>query len=233
MDSEKTPRALTSVPVRSLALATGLLPIVAVHLTYIVSAAEGHVPWCFPYVDSCASISATGRHGIAFFLFKGTMIPAAMLLMAYWHVSGKWLLLLGDSRAQANLVVTIGVIAAVFLIVYTVALGAAGDALRLQRRIGIIVYFAFTYLSQLLLVWRIGKVAPTEPTRRWLLGLCVAALFIGLSTLVLDAAIDNYEDYEDAFEWVLALLIHLYFLVTWRSWSHAGLALRFSSESRR
>ncbi len=213
--------------IQYLALATGLLPIIAIHTTYLVSASQGHVPWCFPYIDSCSSISATGRHGIAFFLFKGTMIPAAMLLMAYWYVSGQWLLALGDSRKQARIIMIIGAIGALFLIVYTVALGAAGDALRLQRRIGIIVYFTFTYLSQLLLVWRLGKVKRDEPRRPWLFYLCAISLGIGVFTLILDAVIPNYDDYEDAFEWVLALLIHLYFLVTWLCWRDAGMHMRF------
>lgn len=222
----------TSSSVQYLALMTGLLPIVAVHSTYLVSAAQGHVPWCFPYIESCTSISATGRHGVAFFLFKGTMIPAAILLMVYWYVSGKWLLLLGDSCEKTNLIVAIGAIGAVFLIVYAVALGAPGDALRLQRRTGIIIYFTFTYMSQLLLVWRMGKVAPGAPTRQWLFYFCAVTLVIGLSTLILAAVKDNYEDYEDAFEWVIALLIHLYFIVTWRSWTNTGLDLRFSLGSR-
>ncbi len=211
-----------------IALITGLLPIIAIHSTYLVSAYQGHVPWCFPYIDSCTSISATGRHGVAFYLFKGTMIPSATLLMLFWFLCGRWLTVLGDRPKPVNTLVIIGCIGAIFLIVYTVALGAAGDALRLQRRIGIIVYFTFTYLPQLLLVWRMGKVIPEEPTRKWLLRLSVTTLAIGLSTLVLDAVIDNYEDYEDAFEWVLALLIHIYFLVMWQTWRNTRFGVNYA-----
>lgn len=206
------------VPVRTVALMTGLLPIIAIHLTYLVSAGQGYVPWCFPYFESCTSISATGRHGAAFYLFKGTMIPAAVLLMAYWYLASAWLTKLGDRSGAVKVIFWLGLLGGVFLIVYTVALGAAGDDLRLQRRIGIIFYFTLTYLSQLLLLWRMGKLKPDEDTYPWLLGLCISILSIGLVTLVLGVRMDNYEDYEDAFEWILALLVHVYFLVTAWTW---------------
>ena len=220
-------------PVQYLPLLTGLLPIIAVHATWLVSASEGHVPWCFPYLDSCTSISATGRHGLAFYLFKAMMIPAAVLLVLYWWVTCQWLRLLGDNRMQTATILLLGAIAAIFLVIYTVALGAAGDLLRLHRRVGIIVYFTFTFLSQLLLVWRLEKLAVKDSTCRWLLWLCTLALAIGIVTLVLDAVLDNYEDYENAFEWVLALLIHVYFLVTWRTWTNTGLHLQFSLKGQK
>jgi hypothetical protein len=199
-------------------LVTGFWPILAIHTTYLVSAYEGFVPWCFPYFDSCTSISATGRHGTAFYIFKGMMIPSAILLIIYWALTFEWLKQLGDRQLFAATVSTIGIIGALLLIVYVVALGAAGDEFRLQRRIGVIVYFTFTYLAQLLLVWRLGKLRSNEPTRTLLILTSYFLLATGLVTLLLDATIDNYGDYDDAFEWVLALVIHLFFVITWKSW---------------
>ncbi len=208
---------------------TGLLPIIAIHTTYLVSAWQGYVPWCFPYFESCTSISATGRDGAAFYIFKGTMIPAAVLLMLYWYLAHQWLRQLGDSPMASQTIMVIGVTGAVFLIVYTVALGAAGDTMRLQRRIGIIFYFALTFLSQLLVVWRMGKLRLRENTRNILYALCATALAIGLTTIGLDLAISNYDDYEDAFEWILALLVHLFFLVTVVTWKQTGFKVRYAT----
>ena len=222
------PSNLLDTQIQYLPLLTGLLPIIAVHATWLVSTAQGQIPWCFPYLDSCVSISATGRHGAAFYLFKATMVPAAVLLALYWWVAARWLRLLGDARLQANIILSLGVIAAAFLIVYAVALGAAGDFLRLQRRLGIIMYFGFTGLSQLLLVWRLTKLAVEDASCRWLLRLCALMLSIGLAGLALDLVLDNYDKYENAFEWVLALLMHIYFLVTWRGWANTGLQLQLS-----
>lgn len=188
----------------------------------------GHVPWCFPYFESCSSISATGRHGAAFFLFKATMIPSAMLQMLYWYLASQWLQKLGDKVTPARFIFFLGMLAAIFLVVYCVALGASGDFLRVQRRIAVICYFTFTYLSQLLLVWRMGRLRVEGPSRNWLLGLCITTLTIGVATIVFDLVSDNYDDYEDAFEWTLALLIHLYFLVTVVTWRRTGFEVNYA-----
>jgi Frag1/DRAM/Sfk1 family len=215
--------------IRLVPLLTGLLPILAIHTTYLVSASEGYVPWCFPYIDSCTSISATGRHGSAYFIFKATMIPAVALQITYWALTCRWLKTLGDRLTPARTIMSVGIVAAIFLAIYTAALGAAGDEFRLQRRIGIIVYFAFTFLAQLLLTWRIGLLQRNEPSRAVLVAICCFLLATGLLTLLLDASIDNYAEYEDAFEWILALAIQVFFLVTWKTWKNTGFDLNRSS----
>lgn len=208
---------------RWLPLWTGLIPIIAIHLTYLVAAAEGHVPWCFPYIDSCTSISATGRHGTAFYLFKAIMIPYAAVLGLFWLRTRELLLRLGDTRRAANTVMGIGIVAAVFLVVYTVALGAGGDFFYLQRRIGIILYFSMTALGEMLFTWRLGKQRGIEDKTRPLhLGIVYAFLGIGILTVFLNALMDNYVDYEDAFEWGLALLMKCYFLVMYFTWRQPG-----------
>ena len=142
--------------------------------------------------------------------------------MIYWYVAGIWLQLRGASSAISRSIFLIGSLGALFLIVYAVALGTTGDAFRLQRRIGIIVYFTFTYLAQLLMTWRLAR-APNRPeTFSILLGICLFLLSVGIFTIILDLTIENYEDYEDAFEWVLALAIHLYFLTTYWTWKESG-----------
>ena len=209
--------------IRLIPLFTGLLPILAVHTTYLVSASEGYVAWCFPYIESCASISATGRYGSAFFIFKATVIPAAALQMVYWVLTYQWLKTLGDRLLAAKTIMFVGIIAAIFLIVYTIALGAAGDEFRLQRRIGITVYFAFTFLAQLLLTWRVGLLRrQAQPV---LVAICYFLLGTGLLTLVLNITFDNYAEYENAFEWVFALVIQVFFLVTWKTWQNTGFSV--------
>lgn len=201
----------------SVPLLTGVLPIVAINITYLVSASEGYVPWCVPYWDSCTSISATGRSGTAFFIFKITMIPAAILLMWYWILAAKKLDSFGNT---GHTILVIGVIGAIFLIVYTIALGAVGDMFRLQRHIGIIIFFTFTYLAQLLFTYSVEKFALADPTWPIQLAICSTVLVIGLLTLILDITLENYDDYEDAFEWIIALLLQCYFIVSHWSWKN-------------
>ena len=51
-------------------------PIVVVHVCYLLSAHYGYVDKCNPYIEGCTSISATGRHGPSYFLFKAGTIGA-------------------------------------------------------------------------------------------------------------------------------------------------------------
>lgn len=201
----------------SVPLLIGVFPIVAVHMTYLVSAYEGYVQWCVPYWDSCTSISATGRHGTAFYIFKATIIPTAILLMWYWVLAARKLSRFGQSVPAIPVV---GVIGAIFLIVYTIALGAEGDLFRLQRRIGIIIFFTFTYLAQLLFTSRVKKHELPDPTLPIQLTLCSTVLTLGILTLVLDLLLENYDDYEDAFEWIIALLLQCYFIISHWSWKN-------------
>ena len=74
-----------TVDLSALALANGLLPMVVINLCYLISATVGHIPLCFPYWEGCTSISAAGRYGLMYFMFKGTMIPAgALVCLGAW-----------------------------------------------------------------------------------------------------------------------------------------------------
>ncbi|MEX1237689.1 MAG: hypothetical protein WD994_05420 [Pseudomonadales bacterium] len=211
--------------VRWLPLATGLVPILAIHATYLISAAQGHVPWCFPYTDSCTSISATGRHGAAWYLFKATMIPAALLLALFWRDAAQRLASLGDQGKGPKIIRWLGYIAAIFLVVYTVALGADGDFFQLQRRIGIILYFSLTAFAELLMTWRLGKLTVVDRTRPFHLAICIAFLSIGILTLLLQIVMTDYDKVEDAFEWILALIMQLYFIVMYFCWQQPSFQL--------
>ena len=93
------------------------------------------------------------------------------------------------------------------------SLGVGGEPYQLQRRIGITIYFGFTFIAQRLLTWCLSRGARVMKTGQWQLGLCAVLLGIGLLTLVLGQATDNFGNYEDAFEWVLALLLQSYYLL--------------------
>lgn len=75
-----------------LALEAGLMPLLTIHATFAIAAVEGHTSWCIPYWGSCSSISRTGRHGTAYFVFKGVMLPAALLGVLFWWLNRLWLL---------------------------------------------------------------------------------------------------------------------------------------------
>ncbi|MEY4642413.1 MAG: hypothetical protein RLZZ227_2407 [Pseudomonadota bacterium] len=128
------------------ALFTGLLPLLCVHLTYVLAASYGHVAWCLPYWDSCTSISATGREVPEKLVFKLLMLPAALCAVGFWWLAGQWLRVTYGVRAR--MMVATGTVAALFLLLYVVALGESNEY-RWARQTGIILFFSLTYVAQL------------------------------------------------------------------------------------
>lgn len=218
--------------VRIVPLLAALLPFLAVHATYMVAASYGYVDWCFPYLDSCTSISATGRQPPASYLFRATMLPAAVIIMAYWWLNHAWMksvyreASVGPGPAN-NWMLALGVLACIGLILYVVVLGEAGNAWALQRRVGVILYFSLTFLSQLLLLAQMRRLRPRLaripgwiPGAMWVV--CITLLALGVLTVVLQAWDGAwYETVEDAFEWVLALLLQANFLLGYLAWRAA------------
>jgi hypothetical protein len=224
------------MPVRFIPLLAALLPFVAVQLTYLVAAGNELVPWCIPYIDSCSSISAAGRKPPASYVFRATMLPAAVVMMAYWWCNHAWL---GHLRRRMGLrsmaanhwMLVLGVLACVGLVMYVTVLGERGDAWRTQRRVGTILFFSFTFLSQLLFLDQLRQLKPpgVKPgLLRLMWGVCFLLLALGLLTVLLDAwDEDFYTSVEDAFEWNLSLLLQSNFLLGYFVWRQADWRLKF------
>ena len=129
----------------------------------------------------------------------------------------------------------LGLLACFGLVLYLAVLGEAGEAWARQRRAGAVLFFSFTYLAQLLLLTQIGRLGERRPPlRRWLLPgmwlLCVLLLLLGILTVLLDAWDGEwYDTVEDAFEWWLALLLQLNFLLGYLLWRQAGYSLAVRS----
>ena len=125
------------ITLSGVALATWLLPVLTVHASYLLSATAGLIPLCVPYIDGCTSISASGRYGGAYFLFKVGMLPAAVFVGVFWWLCRHWLLALGDRDGSAlRAIVLVGILAALFLALYTVFLGSRGEFYSFMRRFG-------------------------------------------------------------------------------------------------
>ena len=216
--------------VRVVALLAALLPFLSVQLTYLVAASHGLVDWCFPYLDSCSSISAAGRKPPASYLFRATMLPSAAIMMAYWWLNYSWLGYLHGQRGSRQPLVNssmlvLGILACVGLILYVTVLGERGDAWRTQRRVGTILFFSFTFLSQLLMLAQLRALRVPGVSERLLAAMwavCATLLLLGLLTVALDAWNEDwYETVEDAFEWTLSLLLQANFLLGYFVWRQA------------
>lgn len=220
MRTTQADRSADALPLWGLALAASLIPLVTIHTTYLVSAIQGHVPWCMPYWDSCTSISRTGRYGVSYFIFKGAMLPAALLGIMFWWLNARWLRQLGARGRGIAWLPWLGLVACLFLAAYTMALGHAGDTFRFIRRTGVILYFSLTFIAQLLLTAALLKLPAWRDWAGRLMRVCQTALAIGILSVILTTfAYGLYSRIDDAFEWVLALLVNGHALaVAWLWW---------------
>lgn len=207
-----------------LALLAGGLPLVAVHLALHISISHGFVEPCVPYLDGCTSISRAGRHGLANTVFQGLMLPYALVLACFWRACSGWLRRLGDTSATARLLPWLGLIAALFLVLYVTFLGTDGEVYRLLRRYGVIFYFAANFMAQLLLAARLVAIQRRDPTilphgmAAVAVTLSAAMLVLGLANVAGSVVLTDNDAFENVIEWNVALVMTAYFFVIWYSW---------------
>ena len=207
------------------ALWAGLLPLLVINTAYVGSAMAGHIPLCFPYFEGCTSISSAGRYGLSYFFFKAGIIPAAMLLAGFWYLARRWLLQLGDEDGKSvRAMALLGILAAAFLVLYTVFLGSKGDFYNLMRRFGVNLYFAFSGLAQILLLSRLyrlrarGVMSLPESLLRMMLALLILLLVIGIASIPVMNFIVDKQRPQNIVEWNFALLMNLYFIGMFSLW---------------
>lgn len=126
------------------------VPLIAVIGAYSISIHQELQPACIPLWDGCTSISRAARYGDALFLFRGLMMPMAMLLVVFWIFQWRWLNQLAGVRKRHHAILGLGIVSALALVLYANYLGSDGDFYRFMRTFGVTFYFAFALLAQLI-----------------------------------------------------------------------------------
>ena len=194
------------------ALVAGVLPILAVNLAFWFNVQDG-LAGCFPYIDGCWSVSRAVRDGPGLVVFKWLALPTglAMILTWWWlplPLSGPW-------------TVRLGIIGAVALLIYTVALGTDGEFYKWMRRYGVVFYFGCTGIAQLLVANRLWKHRRGKNSGRpsWsAAAYLLLALFtwgVGLLSAFKRRLFDDpalVDQVENAAEWNFALGLALLFI---------------------
>lgn len=225
---------LFTMKLRLLPLIVGLLPLVTVFTCYWIAIHAAGLPSCNPFLDGCTSISATGRHPPASFLFRAAMLPQSILLAGYWLASVAWFRALRrtlglDEHAGAA-IAWFGVTGALFLVPYVTFLGTEEPFYEFMRRDGIYLYFLLNVIAQLILASRVLPLAQRLelPTLRNLtrlqLALSSLPFALGALNLVFKSMLDNSGPMESRIEWIFALLMQMYFLVSFFCWRNTRFA---------
>lgn len=210
MPSQEQPHA------SALFLTAALLPIITTNLCYVISASQDLIPHCLTYLQGCTSISATGRNGIAYWLFKATMLPHAWILWMFWRVFAQRLA--ADAKHEepsTRAMLRFGHLGAAFLVLYVIFLGADNDIYRLLRRYGVFVFFIGTFVAMSLASRMLYRRQPRPWPATILVGLCAAMLLLGLAEIPLGKFGLNDHQAENIIEWNFGLLMQIWFFVTW------------------
>ena len=204
---------------RTLAIILTILPLLACNGAYLLSAYEGFIPWCIPYIDGCTTISRAARSGNAIFLFRVAMIAYCVFLMWFWIYSRHWLNLLhGHSTKTAHIILWLGLTGTISLVIYVAFLGTTGEVNNFMRRFGIMIFFTLTPLAQLLLLNQHYKILSKTPevliNRRVLqyqLIVLLLMLIIGIVSSLLGVTQSKTYESENIVEWNFSLLLAMYF----------------------
>ena len=223
---------------RLIPLIAGFLPIIAINLAYWIAANDGEVPRCIPYLEGCTSISSTGRAEPSKYLFRGIMLPEAVVMMIYWILCHQWLRILnGGHSLRTRGVLICGVLSSLFLILHVTFLGSEGEFYRLMRRIGTTSYFVFGYLAQVLMVTQLYALRKENKINRipllsWQLAICVVLLAVGLLNIPI-TTLENKDAWQNTIAWNFSVLSHVYFLCTYFAWRETNFSVKFLIESQR
>lgn len=227
------------LPLAYLAWFVALAPFITTHVSYLVAASLGHLDWCFPYGEGCYSISSTGRQLPEKLWFKFGMIPSALAAMLLWWAAAFWIKQSAVTTLPKTLRILpiLGTIATLFLMLYTVALGEEGDAYRLTRRIGIILSFSLTFMSQLLLLRLLSELASKSGFdylavwNKRLLVVLVVLLVTGILSVILSIVLgEAYKNIENGFEWTMALMLNSYFVLLALMWRQSKVRVVLTRE---
>ncbi len=223
---------------RLIPLITAYLPIIGIHLSYLVAMNAGHVQECIPYLDGCVTISATGRYPPSSHFFKATLLPQSVFLAVYWGFAVAWLRALNGNSAKPLTLMecaigSIGFGGAFFLILYVTFLGTYDDFYTVMRLFGVYFYFLLTVLAQLLLVLQVRKYARDSLFKRYTniqLLLCTAPFVLGAINLTLKATLDDSAAIEARIEWAVSMMMQLYFIAAYYTWKHTGFGAKYTVE---
>lgn len=211
-----------------LPLVVGLVPTLLVITTYLMSASQGQVPWCIPFLDGCTSISRASRNLPAIFLFRATMLPICLLLMVYWMLSLAWTRRLcadGGRRPSAWMAI-VGFCGACLLVVYVTFLGSDGEVYRLMRRFGASLFYGLTFLAQLIQVrWLTILNKDRKVSPAWLANvlawLAMFMLVAGLTQVVISGVAHSAE-YNNIAEWNFTVMLNAHFVLCALGWRASG-----------
>ena len=214
---------------RALPLWAAVVPLVTINVCYGVGVALEHLPACIPYLTGCTSVSSTGRIAPESLISKAGLLSSAVVLVLLWFRCATFLQLGGQRSSRLVVLRAVGIVAALFLALYSVTLGLREDEYRFLRRIGIDGFALSSLLAQVLFIvlYRPMRIDATHKLTRWLIAFCIALPLLGIAAEVAKWAGAPRHAANNIVAWNAFVVVSAYYAVVGRIWWHHGFASEF------
>lgn len=158
--------------------------------------------------------------------------------MWFWIYAYHWLnQLYGYITKNARIILWLGIVGAIFLIVYVDYLGTEGEINRFMRRYGIMIFFTFTPLAQLLLLGQHYKILPAMQEKtlhpralQYQTIVLLLMLVIGIISIILNLSQRKTYETENIVEWNFSFLLYMYYVGMIFIWKNFRCNLRHGSD---
>ena len=208
---------------RLLPLIVAIVPLIGVTAAYWLGVRAGVLPDCIPYLDGCTSISATGRYMPGSLPFRAALFPQAAFLIFLWWSAAAWLRAYGHTRYTIPMQVA-GIVGGIALIIYVTFLGTKTEFYEIMRRFGIYLYFLGIVVAQVLFTLAIHP----SKIRTAMIAVVLAPWIFGIGNLIQKALITTPNNIENRAEWIVALLMQIWFFLLYLLWRREGIVVRVS-----
>ena len=210
----------------------GILAIFSGNIVFLIAVKEGFLSPCIPYLEGCASISKSGREGLAFILFKLTIMPLMTLLSVYWVISFNFFSKRYSLVSKKNrFLLFSGILGSLFGILYACFLGSVGETYQLLRRFGIYFFFMGTYcaqISEVLMLFDIKSLKNLLLLRAMKYLVFIVGFVILFSTPFY-GFIEEDDWLENILEWNITFLIFFYFILSSFLWKRIDIRFKATS----
>ena len=210
------------------------LTFVAINVCFVMAASSGHIPWCFPYLEGCVSISKASRHAPEVQIYSIAIMTSAVLMVGYWVLCGSWLRQLyndfdptgsqSQRKSRRWVFVYVGIIASVGLAVNAALIGDSEGVFNDIRREGVRVFFIGSVLAQCMFALKLNKLVKQNNLHQLnkmnnlKIALCAGQLMFAILFAFIAPFFNHSKNIENIAEWNIVLLMLIFFVSTGISW---------------
>lgn len=210
------------------------LTFLAINACFVLAASNGHIPWCFPYIEGCVSISKASRNLPEIQIYRFAMIASAILMVSYWTLCGNWIKqlyrelvspggqLTGNKRRRTF--VTIGIISSICLAINALLIGNENEFLKELRQICVTTFFFGAILAQCIFALELKRLVvqnnlfQLNKMSNFKISLCIIQVLLAILAIVIAPYLNQKPYFENIAEWNIVLLMVAFFVSTGICW---------------